>query len=368
MIVPISILPYVSYARRQLFGDIPLSAAAFRQEVLCAAETIRIRNAVFVPEQVDRITATDPGASLQAEILSATSEIIRTVPTIAYHIRDAVLVDGSIYKGQFKSFVAARSLFKSSPRVEPYHIETIGLASSHLGSRYFGHWLVDDCLQYELATEHGQPLCLRGPVYPEHQKKYQSYFGQVWTPIDRARIDQLIVYQDYHWGTAHDSLRAKLFRSLRKRARAHLPVTAPATLIYLKRGSAGVKRKILDEDRLLEDLEKSGFTIIDFETESLDELLSKLSSAKIVVSLEGSHASHCTFSIPENSGLIILQPADRFLSFHRGWTTAAGVWFGFVVGLPSENGYKFAASEILQCVEMMTRRMAKEPIVATEHD
>jgi hypothetical protein len=359
VVIPIPIVPYTNYIRRRLFGEVPLKIAAYRQEVLCAAETVKVRQAIFLAGQIDRITGTGPGASLESEVSTATSEVWKTVPTIAYHLKDVLIVDGSIYKGRFKSFIAARTFFKSpQARTEPRHFETIGLASSHLGSRFFGHWLVDDCIQYLLAEKLGPPLCLRGPVYPEHRKKYQSYLGQNWVPNDRARIDNLIVYQDYHWGTAQDSLRTALFRSLRDRARTHLPTSGPESLVYLRRGGTGIRRVIQNEEKLMEDLTKHGFVIVDFETESLDGLLGKLASAKIVVSLEGSHASHCTFSLPEYSGLILLQPADRFLSFHRGWTTSAGVWFGFVVGVPGEHGYFFSSSEILQSVDLMMKKIA----------
>jgi hypothetical protein len=90
-------------------------------------------------------------------------------------------------------------------------------------------------------------------------------------------------------------------------------------------------------------------------------LLAVLANAKIVVSMEGSHATHCAYSIPENSGLILLQPPDRFLSFHRGWTGSAGVEFGFVVGSSSEGGYIFSPPEILHTVDLMMRAIDRKP-------
>ena len=356
VVVPIQTIPYINYARRRLFGEVPLKTAAYRQEVLCSEEIVKIRPAIFLPGQIDRVTGTNPGASLDSELLTATSETWKPLPTIKYHIKDVVLVDGSIYKGRFKSFIASRSFFKSpSAQAEPQRLKSVGLASSHLASRYFGHWLVDDCVQYRLAEQVGAPLCLRGPVYPDHQQKYQTSLGQDWTPTDRAWIDDLIVYQDYHWGTAQDRLRQALFRSLRDRARARHPSSEGHALVYLKRGATGMRRVIQNEEELLAVLKKHGFIVVDFESESLEQVLEKLACAKIVVSLEGSHAAHCVYATPENSGLIILQPPDRFLSFHRGWTTSAGVWFGFVVGALSEGGYRFSSSEILSTVDLMLK-------------
>jgi hypothetical protein len=363
-VFPIQATPYANYIRRRLFGNVPLKSVAYRQEVLCAEETVKLRRAIFLPGQTDRATGTNPGSTLEYEIGAATSETAQTLPTVAYHIRDAVLVDGSIYHGRFKSLFAARSIFKSpAPSSEPRDLEMVGLASSHLGSRYLGHWLVDDCIQYCLAEDYGEPLCLRAPIYPDHQKQYQTYLKQDWTPIDRAWIDHLIVYQDFYWRHAQDRLRRAQLITLRKRARAHLPSEGRRSLVYLRRGATGERRIIQNEEELLDVLKKHGFIVLDVESDSLEGVLRVLASAKIVVSLEGSHAAHCVYSVPDSSGLILLQPPDRFFGFHRGWSESAGVRFGFVVGALAEGGYYFSPSEILRTVDLMLRSIELEPAV-----
>ena len=263
MLIPIEIVPHVNYIRRNLFGNIPLKAIADRQEVLCPEETINAPPTIFLPGQIDRITDTDTGSTIEQELSILTSEILRPPPTIAYHIKDAILVDGSIYQGRFKSFIAARSFYRSPPAdPEPHRLKTVGLASSHLGSRYFGHWLIDDCTQYRLAEQYGHPLCLRGPVFPGHQKIYQSCLGQDWTPIDRAWIDDLVVYQDFYWGTPQDGLRGAQVNAMRERARAHLPSKGAQTLVYLRRGATGTYRPVQNEEELLDALSRHGFTVV----------------------------------------------------------------------------------------------------------
>jgi hypothetical protein len=361
VVVPIHFAPYTNYISRQFFGNVPLKTVAYLQEVICSQETINARPAIFLPGQVDRITGTNPATTIEWELFTATSEVLKPTPTIAHHIRDAILVDGSIYQGRFKSFIAARSFFQQpSARSEPCHLKTVALASSHLGSRFFGHWLVDDCTQYRLAEQHGRPLCLRGPIYRHHQETYQAYLDQHWAPIDRARIDRLIVYQDYHWGTSQDSLRRAQIRAMREKARARLPSGRGDLLVYLRRGRTGALRTVQNEEDLLNSLEKRGFTIVDVEADRLQRVLEILANAKIVVSLEGSHATHCVYSIPDNSGLILLQPPDRFLSFHRGWAESSGVWFGFVVGATGERGYSFSLCEILNTTDLMLRSIELE--------
>jgi hypothetical protein len=357
MLVPIGYVPHANYLLRHLFGNIALKSVAHRQEVLCQQETVRVRPAIFLPDQLDRVTDTEAGTTIELEISAATTEILRPTPTIAYHIKDAILFDGSIYKGCFKSFIAARSFYRTPPAdPEPRRLKAAGLSSSHLGSRYFGHWLVDDCTQYRLAEQHGHPLCLRGPTYSNHQKLYQTYLGQDWAPTDRAWIENLIVYQDFFWGTAQDALRRNQIRYMRERARAYLSPSSTQSLVYLRRGSTGAARLIHNEEEILDVLTRNGFIVIDLDPDGLEQILSVLANAKIVVSLEGSHVTHCAYSIPDNSGLVLLQPPDRFLAFHRGWTVSADVWFGFVVGSSLGGKTVFSPSEILQTVEIMLKK------------
>ena len=92
---------------------------------------------------------------------------------------------------------------------------------------------------------------------------------------------------------------------------------------------------------------KRGFVVVDVASDSLEHILGTLTGAKIVVSMEGSQNTHCTFTVPEDSALLILQPADQFTAVHRGWSECLGVRFGFVVGGRGDTGYRFPVSEIL---------------------
>ena len=58
MAFPIEVVPYINYIGRRLFGDRSLRSAAYRQEVLCAEETVSLRQAIFLPGQVERVTGT----------------------------------------------------------------------------------------------------------------------------------------------------------------------------------------------------------------------------------------------------------------------------------------------------------------------
>ena len=353
MVLPVRAFPLTRGIKRLFWGPGTLESASCRQEILCAEERAIRRPAIFLPGQLERVTGTGAYSTKEGQIAAATSSTATHAPTIAYHIENAVLFDGSIYAGRLKHFVADKSLFNSSTS-EPRHIKTVGLASSFMGTRFFAHWLTDDCIQYLLAEKNGQPLCLRGPTYREgHQQKYQAYFDQDWTPVDRAWIDHLIVHQDF----AQNSLKGARYRLLRGRVRARFPSSSSRLLVYLRRGATGVRRVIQNEDEIIDVLTQRGFVVVDIERDSLEHLLEILASAKIVISIEGSHAGHCAFSVPENSGFLVLQPPDRFSGWHRGWMDSVGVRFGFVVGALGDRGYCFDCSEILRTLDLMLKSL-----------
>jgi hypothetical protein len=54
---------------------------------------------------------------------------------------------------------------------------------------------------------------------------------------------------------------------------------------------------------------------------------------------------------------VTLQPADRFTAIHRHWTECVGVTLGFVVGVPSEFGYRFEIADILRTAEQVLNRI-----------
>jgi hypothetical protein len=104
-------------------------------------------------------------------------------------------------------------------------------------------------------------------------------------------------------------------------------------------------------------LTKLGFLIIDIASDSLVDIIKTLSKAKMVISLEGRHVAHCTLTIPENGGLLILEPPDRFSGVHRAQAGCLGIRFGFVVGSFGTAGYHFAISEILQTFDLLLNKI-----------
>jgi capsular polysaccharide biosynthesis protein len=182
----------------------------------------------------------------------------------------------------------------------------------------------------------------------EHKQLYGQIFGQDWTPTDRARVDHLVLFQDF----AQTSLKKHRQLSLRTKLLQRFPPTADRHLVYLKRGNTGVLRSIANEDEIIEELSRRGFVILDIRKDSLDVILSHLVSTKLLVSVEGSQSYHGAYSLPHGSGLLLLQPPGRFTATQRGWSENIGVRFGFVVGDPRENSTYFSLIDILKTMDL----------------
>jgi hypothetical protein len=107
-----------------------------------------------------------------------------------------------------------------------------------------------------------------------------------------------------------------------------------------------------NEGELTDELARRGFIILDVVEDTLEKILSHLVSARLVISVEGSHVAHCCPSLPTGSGLMLLQPPDRFIGSHRGWSESLGIRFGFVVGEKKGRAAYFDMGDILRTMDL----------------
>ena len=349
----LQLLKYRRHAKRLFAGPGTLEAAAYRREIIAPEEQASFPPLLCLDGQIERITGAPAESTLAQELETATRSSGVHAPTIAYHLKDVALVDGSVYSGTMRFFV--REL-KYDGQAEPVEIEQAALVSSYYGVKYFGHWLRDDCTLQLLADDLGlPPLCLPGPT-GLHVEHYKALFNQSCAPTFRARIRHLTIFSDYH----HNRLRRERYERLRAVVGARFPHKGRRTLVYLKRGQDGARRWIENEAEIIDGLTRSGFVVLDTATTPFDAMLETLVDARLVVSLEGSHIAHCVYAMPSSSGLLVLQPPDRFSANQRQWTACLGIRSAMVVGMRGQQigGYCFDLSEIQQTIDLLDRALA----------
>jgi hypothetical protein len=354
-LLPLRAAPYLRLARRLIAGPGSLESIAYETEILCPEETVAVPPAVFLPGQIERVRDNreeDGWVSQQPasiELVDATATQLTSAATIAYHIRDCTIFDGSIYKDNYRYMLHPKddkSIFSTNPKVEKDYNEG-ALASSYLGARYFGHWLGDDCTSYLLAEMFGTPICMRRG-FADHDACYANWFDQKWDPIDRSHVRDLTIFQDY----GQNSSKRERYKALRNKLRGIVSPICVGSGIYLRRGSTGSQRSVVNEDEIIDVLCRYGFEIVEI-SDDIKHIVAKLMGAKIVISLEGSHLSHFIYSLPEDSAMLVLEPFDRFRSMYRTWAACLGMRFGFVVGAGLDGGFYFSIDEILKTIDLL---------------
>jgi hypothetical protein len=348
MQLPLKVRANIRNVRRLFRGTGTLRGNAFEEEVLCAEETSDMIPAICLPGHLERVTGTPIETNVALETQLLVRNTATHAATIAYHIRNAVLFEGSLYAGTLKYALCPPPSFPAE--VEDRHFGSVALISSWLGAQYFGHWLKDDCLRYLMAESLGRPLAVMRSPLSGHMKEYANYFSQEWTTTSRARIDHLVVHQDF----SQNSFKKRRYACLQARLASWFPVVKSPSLVYLRRGGTGKPRLIHNEDDIIATLTKRGFTVVDVATDSLQQIIGSLMHAQVVVSIEGSHLSHCWFPPNYKSGILTLQPPDRFTAIHRSYTECMSAKYGIVVGSKRDHATTyFSPDDILRTSDLM---------------
>jgi hypothetical protein len=337
--------PFRRNVRRFLFGPASRAETAFEQEVLCPGDVSELLPSLFLDDQIAKIRGTIAENKLDVELDDALRRTATNAPTIAFHIRNATLLNGSLYASRMRYQVGNKTA-KTNRQIS--HFDTAAICSSLAGNTAFGHWLADDVLTYVLAERHSKPICCSpNPPYG-HMPFYAKILEQDWTATDHAFIDHLILFQDF----AQTSLKKRRQLEARNKVLSQVKVTAGNHMVYLKRGNSGTSRLIANEQEIIDELSRRGFIILDINTDSVERILSYLATSRIVISMEGSQTYHGAYSLPSGSGLLLLQPPGRFVATQRGWSSNIGVRFGFVVGDERDDATYFSLNDILKTADL----------------
>ena len=192
------------------------------------------------------------------------------------------------------------------------------------------------------------------PSWPD-QAGYLAVFGQSSLMPRRARVRRLILFEDITQN-AHKAARFRRLRALVAHGRA-----APAgdRIVYLARGSGGKQRVLVNEPELTDALARRGVAILQAEALGVQELLSGLFGARLVISVEGSQLSHALYTLRDAGGVLAIQPPNRFFNSHMDWARALGMRYGVVVGERREAGFQVPVADLLRTIDLMDAALAQ---------
>jgi len=86
---------------------------------------------------------------------------------------------------------------------------------------------------------------------------------------------------------------------------------------------------------------------------TLDAFVASMLDAKVVIGLEGSQLAHMLPTAREGAILITLQQPRVFDTPLKLWTETIGMRWGFLIGHPSENGYRIDRDELRRTLDLV---------------
>lgn len=323
---------------------VTLQDMASRSWQIAPPERRRVEPAIILPGQVERITRT-VFAGLDVVRRSLQGDPAEQVgATTAHLIRDAHIIDGVLYAGRGALHLRPR---KSRPRPMRLHsIDSAALYETWVGNRWFGNWLLDDCLSYRLAETEGQPITTM-PARGGHVPDYEQILGIAPQRITNLHIRELILFDD-HFNNSH-----RLARAQDMRARLLQGITPENSFgVFMLRGTSGDARILDNEAEIARRLhEHYGFRIIFAEDHSVAELMRICGAARVIAGVEGSQLNHGIAAMPPGGTLFTLQPADRATTAMKLLSDRFQQSFAMLVSNGPASRFSIAWDEVAQTMD-----------------
>lgn len=322
-------------------GDLPA-------EILHPGERLHQPPVLMLPDEPDRIQRVQEETTPETERLRLAGGWRAHGPTRRLRL-------GSGLVTPFGIFGAGRALRRFGPA--PWRaaltapVARVGAGFAPLDAvalRYFGH-LVHDGLPAALLAREGEALCLPVNQAWRHAGAYVARAGLTPVPAQMVAARELWLADDL----GMNSHRRARMQALRDRLQAGLNPAGSAG-VFLRRGDAGVARRLINEEALALALSARGFATCDL-TVPLPDLLAALAGARLVVTVEGSHLVHAAFGAAPGATLVAINPADRFNAFFADIVPALGQRLATVLADPVEGGYRLDPDRLLRLLDLVAR-------------
>ena len=337
-------------ARRAVGRAAELQSLAVRSTTLHPEEEALVAPAVYLSGAVERIVGLSPWRSWDVEKPLISGGRFRLPATRSYLIEGVEVAGPCLYAGPAKAHAGYGQERWFLPSTTYERLSEANLVTTPSGSQFFGEYLCDDyCLEL-LDPASQRNLSLVTKEY-KHDAGYRRLMN-LKNPrgMGLGRIDRLTVYQD----APNNKDRAARYRRLRANLRQSVQrTTSPPAGVYLKRGRTGEARLVENEAEVEIALGNLGFVTVEPGVLDVDEIVRLTLDTPIVVSVEGSHLSHVTYSVADSSAFLVLQPPDRFALNYKEFTDCVGMKFGFVVGQRSPSGFTVSVDEMLEVLNRL---------------
>lgn len=287
------------YAGRVVKGSPPsLAEVASARCLLSPAEPAPRTPPRMVDGHLERIRSGAEGEPAPQAIEQLTRRQVVHDPTTMLVLEDVALVGHRLFVGR-----ASMDLFRGSHEGEFVERDEVVLASTHAGSRWFGHFVHDELPLQLLAETLGPPIAHERPLYP-HEPDYRAVFRVRRPPSARGFVARrCLVLIDHAQNESKRARYARMRMSLST-------VRGPSTRVYVRR-SGGARRVLANEEQLIDRLLRNGFTVLEKGIDPVERVVDLCTRAEQIVGLDGSHMAPCVLLAPDGAEIATIVPPDR---------------------------------------------------------
>lgn len=322
-----------------------LESVAVKTWEIAPSETSISPPAFFLPNQLERVTAWAFTSEHPRRAMAGDNVTVHKA-TRGFLLKDVWLIDGALYKDNAHSWLAPQSSRWPQVRVET-EIDRGAVYCTAGGNKYFGSWLIDDCLSYPLACAEGIPVTT-AQASGLHTLGYEKWLDMKPARLHNAFFKELIIFEDL----GQNRNRHLRFRAMSDRLLSHVKAaTHPG--VFILRGKMGELRLLHNEMELAEYLHNHrGFRILDPMKADVPSIIAACAGARTVVGVEGSQLCHGIAVLQPGGSLLTLQPPNRFVSALKPLTDRDIQHFGFVVGTQEGNGFSIDPIEVERTLDL----------------
>lgn len=341
--------PLLRRIRSRFSGRPPLSELAAEIQVIGDARTDRRPAAISLPGQMGRVRAVQSETTEAYERARLSPGEFRHGPTRAFLLRDVLYLGGVLYagRGRLPQMAAPERWVDFGP---VRHLARAALPSSWVGSRYFGHHVVDDSATAVLAAQMAPAFRAPAPAVLgwSHAATYRARMGVDVPVLHKARIAEAWVFEDWsmtdHRRTRLETLRGRLRTGAGRRS---------GHGVFLRRRGAGTPRALLNEDAIERMLEGLGFEIVDLARDPADAIIERCCDAGVVVGVEGSGFAHGLMGCAPEAAFVVLQHPYRFNNVWKDYTDALGLRYAYLVGEGSPEAFRIDPADLAATLDLL---------------
>lgn len=315
-----------------------------QSEQIAKAESLVQAPAYMEPSDWDRVIGVQPSTNLDNERMRIAGGLRQHGGTIRYRLGDALATPRGVF-----SF--SRSLQRHGPApLQPALANPIQRTDraffpmTPVAMAYFGH-LINDSLPASLLIQPGETLCL--PYNPSwhHGRAYCELFGLSPSPAPMIHAREMWLTDDRGMNT-HRHART---RALHAKLHSGLEPSRHSGA-FLRRGTTGAKRDLINENAVAEVLAARGYAICDV-TSPLPELLATLAQVPVVVTVEGSQWVHAHFGAALGALIVVINPCDTFNALIADMVPALDQRMATIVADKAEDGYHVDVQRLVALID-----------------